>query len=167
MSDHYLPQFTWKVDQKWNYVKLKLVRTFLRITRLAYWKLYLAIIGPNSHEKLTKYEIRSSYYLLQFGFIYPYLAPKYHVCPYLALLTYIYYYLHIHVYVALLTFIWSDLPWFDQIAIFTIYMYSSIETAPLCTILEQSDNYIFMEILRFRELGDTESVVTNAFYMII
>ena len=34
-----------------------------------------------------------SYYLLQFGFIYPYLAPKYHLCPYLALLTYIYHYL--------------------------------------------------------------------------
>ena len=26
---------------------------------LAYRKLYLAIIGPNSHEQLTKYEIRS------------------------------------------------------------------------------------------------------------
>ena len=50
-----------------------LVRTFLRITRLANRKLYLAIIGPNSHEKLTKYEIRSSYYLLQFVFICPYL----------------------------------------------------------------------------------------------
>ena len=33
-------------------------------------KSYLVIICPNSHEKLTKSEIRSSYYLLQFGFIY-------------------------------------------------------------------------------------------------
>ena len=57
ISDHYLRQFTWKVDQKWNYVKLESVQTFLRITRLAYRKLYLAIIGPNSHEKLTEYEI--------------------------------------------------------------------------------------------------------------
>ena len=44
----------------------------------------LTIIGPNSHE---------SYYLLQFGFIYPYMAPKYHCCPYLVSLTYIYHYL--------------------------------------------------------------------------
>ena len=79
--------------KKWNDVKLKSVRTFLRITRLAYRKLYLAIIGPNSHDKLTKYEIRSRYYFLQFGFIYPYLAQKYYVCPYLALFTYIYRYL--------------------------------------------------------------------------
>ena len=35
------------------------------------------------------------YYFLQFGFIYPYLAPKYHLCPYLALLIYIYHYLPI------------------------------------------------------------------------
>ena len=45
------------------------------------------MICPNSHEKLTKSEIRLSYYLLQFRFIYPYLAPKYNFCPYLALLT--------------------------------------------------------------------------------
>ena len=56
---------------------------------------YLVIICPNSHEKLTKSEIRSSYYLLQFGFIYPYLAPKYNFCRYLVLFTYIYHYLPI------------------------------------------------------------------------
>ena len=119
------PQFTWKVEQKWNYVKLKSVRTLLRITRLANRKSYLIIICPNAHEKLTKSEImwswsqfehfseslvypigiyiwpqftwkvRSSYYLLQLGLIYPYLAPKYHVSPYLALLTCIYHYLPI------------------------------------------------------------------------
>ena len=49
-------QFTWKIDQRWNYVKL----LFARI-----W------------------------------FIYPYLAPKYHFCPYLALLTCIYHYVPI------------------------------------------------------------------------
>ena len=42
-----------------------------------------------------QYEIRSSYYLLTFGLIYPYLAPKYQFCPYLDLLTYIYRYLPI------------------------------------------------------------------------
>ena len=42
------------VDQKWNYVKFKLVRTLLRITHLAHRKSYLVIICPNSHEKLTK-----------------------------------------------------------------------------------------------------------------
>ena len=41
---------------------------------------------------LTKSEIRLGYYMLQFGFIYPYLAPKYHFGPYLALLTFIYHY---------------------------------------------------------------------------
>ena len=40
-------------------------------------------------------EIRSSYYLLQFCFIYTYLASKYYCCLYLALLTYIYHYLPI------------------------------------------------------------------------
>ena len=44
---------------------------------------YLVIICPNSHEKLTKSEIRLSYYLLQFDFIHPYLAPKYNFCPYI------------------------------------------------------------------------------------
>ena len=33
--------------------------------------LYLVIIGHNSFEKLTIYEIMSSYYLVQFGLIYP------------------------------------------------------------------------------------------------
>ena len=60
ISGHYLPQFTWKVDQKWNYVTFKSVRTLLRITHLAHRKSYLVIICPNSHEKLTKSEIRSS-----------------------------------------------------------------------------------------------------------
>ena len=48
-----------KIYQTWNYmyVKLESVRTLLKITRLAYRKSYLAIIGPNSHEKLTKYEL--------------------------------------------------------------------------------------------------------------
>ena len=63
-----------------------------RITHLAHRKSYLVIGCPNSHEKLTKSVFRSSYYLVQFGFIYPYLAPRYHFCPYLALLTYIYHY---------------------------------------------------------------------------
>ena len=60
ISSHYLPQFTWKVDQKWNLVKFKSVRTLLRIIHLAHRKSYLVIICPNSHEKLTKSEIRSS-----------------------------------------------------------------------------------------------------------
>ena len=47
------------------------------------------------YTKLTISEIRSSYYWLQFGFIYPYLAPKHNFCSYLALFTYIYHYLPI------------------------------------------------------------------------
>ena len=58
ISGHYLPQFTYKVDQKWNWVKFKSVRTLLRITHLTHRKSYLVIIGPNSQEKLTKSEIR-------------------------------------------------------------------------------------------------------------
>ena len=45
----------------WNQVKLYSVRTLLEITHLASWKSYLVIIFPNSHEKLTKIEIRSSW----------------------------------------------------------------------------------------------------------
>ena len=33
--NHYLPKFIWKVDQKWNQVKLELARTLLKITHLA------------------------------------------------------------------------------------------------------------------------------------
>ena len=85
ISGHYLPQFTWKVDQNWNYVKFKSVRTLLRITHLTHRKSYLVIICPNSHEKLTASVIRSNYYLVQFGFTYPYFTPKYYFGPYLAL----------------------------------------------------------------------------------
>ena len=58
---HYLLQFKGKVDRKRNQVKLESVQTLLRITRLAHKKSYLVIIFPNSHEKLTKSEIRSSW----------------------------------------------------------------------------------------------------------
>ena len=84
--------------KSWPKVKLGQVQVSLNITQNHssspkevisghYWS-----ICPNSHEKLTKSEIRSIYYFLQFGFIYLYLTPKYHICPYLALLTYIYHY---------------------------------------------------------------------------
>ena len=56
----YLPQYTYKVDQNQNQVKFRSVQTLLRITHLAHRKSYLVIICPNSHEKLTKSEIRSS-----------------------------------------------------------------------------------------------------------
>ena len=39
-----------------------------------------------------------------------------------------------------------------------IYMHSSIETAFLCKILEQSDHSLLMEILQFEDLGDTSVV---------
>ena len=122
-----------------------------KIIHLAHMKSYMVIICPNSYEKLTKSEIRSSlsrfrtllkitrlakitshihvwpllapihmkswpnmklgrYYLLQFGFIYPYLAQKYHFFPYLALLPYIYHFTHIWSNVTLITLIWSYCP---------------------------------------------------------
>ena len=37
-------------------------------------------------------------------------------------------------------------------------MHSSIETAPLCKILEKTDHYSDMEILHFEDLGDTSVV---------
>ena len=45
---------------KLGQLKLEVVRTLLRITRLTHRKSYLIIICPNSHEKLTKSEIMSS-----------------------------------------------------------------------------------------------------------
>ena len=88
---------------------------------------YLIIICPNSHEKLTKSEIRS---------------PKYNLCPYLALLTYIYLYLAVfrlnYPYFGISAL---NCPDFTICAIFTLYMYSSIQTASLCKILEQSNHY--------------------------
>ena len=59
ISGHYLPKFTWKVYQKWN--QLKSVRTLLRITHIAHMKSYLVIICPNSYNKMTRNEIRSSW----------------------------------------------------------------------------------------------------------
>ena len=57
-------------------------------------------------------------------------------------LTYIYLYLAVfrHNYPYLSIFA-LNCPDFTICAIFTLYMYSSIETAPLCNILEQSDHY--------------------------
>ena len=65
ISGHYLPQCIWKVDQTWNLVKLEMVRTLLKITRLTYRKSNLAIIGPNSLDKWTKSEIMSSWSLFE------------------------------------------------------------------------------------------------------
>ena len=56
-------------------------------------KLKLGKVQVGSNIAQTKSKIILSYYLLQFAFIHPYLAPKYNLCPYLALCTYIYHYL--------------------------------------------------------------------------
>ena len=47
----------WKVDQKWNWVKLQSVRTLLRITSFAHRKSHVVFICANSCEKLTKSEV--------------------------------------------------------------------------------------------------------------
>ena len=44
ISGHNLPQIIWKVDQKWNEVKLESVPTLLQITHLAPKKSYMVII---------------------------------------------------------------------------------------------------------------------------
>ena len=58
---HCMCQFMSKVDHKWNWVKLKSVRTLLRITCLADKKSYVVIICASSFQKLTKSEIGSSW----------------------------------------------------------------------------------------------------------
>ena len=60
-SGLYLPHFIWKVDQKLNQAMLVSVRTLLKITHLVSRKSYLVIVCPNSREKWTKSEIRSSW----------------------------------------------------------------------------------------------------------
>ena len=54
--------------KNWPKVKLGHIGDGSKITQNHSSNLYrksnLAIIGPNSHEKLTKYEIRPCYYLL-------------------------------------------------------------------------------------------------------
>ena len=54
ISAHYLPQFTWKVDRLKS---TKITQNHSSWPR----KSYLVIICLNSHEKLTKSEIRSSW----------------------------------------------------------------------------------------------------------
>ena len=49
-----------KVDQKQSWVKLKLVRTLLRIACLANRKSYVVIIFANSCEKLIKSEMKQA-----------------------------------------------------------------------------------------------------------
>ena len=108
---HYLPQFTWKVDQNRNLVKLESVRTLLRITPLASRNACLLIICPISHEKLTKSEIRLSHYVPLFGFIYSYFAPIYHFGPDLALFIDIFpIFSFIYLYLPTFTLTWLYLP---------------------------------------------------------
>ena len=79
-------------------------------------------------------KVKLGYYLLQFGLIYPYLAPKYHLS--IFSLTYL--------YLPLFTYIWLYLGLIALILPYVPYspknMYYA-ETAPLCKILEQSDHY--------------------------
>ena len=100
-----------------------------KITRPAYRKTCLAIIGPQSNKKLTKYEIMSSYCWQQFGFIYPYLTPK---IPFLSIFRIAYLHLplftYIWPYLDFITPIWSYLPLIALILPYVPYsMYSSIE----------------------------------------
>ena len=144
-----------------------MVRTFCRITRLAYRKLYLAIIDPNTHEKLTKYEIRSSYYLLQFGFIYPYL-----VCLSICTITYLHLPLYTNIwpnvalitlilsYLPLIALIWPYVPYSPQIDILLLRLH-------VCAKFQTIIGQLYMEILHFKELWDTESVVMNVVYVFI
>ena len=94
----------------------------------------------------------SSYYLLQFGFIYPYLTPKYHCCPYLAIFTYLWPYLALIILIlAYLLLIALILPYVQY-----AYMSSFRTIGPL-----------FIDILHFQDLEDTKVSSTNAVWMLI
>ena len=92
-----------------------MVQTFLRITRIAHRKSYLIIIWPNSHEKLTKREIRPS-------------SSRFEHCSESLIQP-------------IGSHIWSLFSHIHMKRWPKVCVYSSIETAPLCKILEQSDNY--------------------------
>ena len=108
-------------------------------------KSYLVIICLNSYGNLTKNEIRSSWSLL-FALIWwyvPLLPLNKPYLPIFPLFTYIWH------HVALLTLLWSCLPDLTKCVLLTAAKYYSIDTALLCTIWEQSDNYSW---LRFNVL---------------
>ena len=101
---HYLPHFTWKV-------KLGKVGVCSNITPIGshIWPLLAPIhmrswpnmklgqiIGPNSHEKLTQYKIRSSYYLLQFAFLSTLIWPN---IPFFSIFCLTYLYLPLFTYI--------------------------------------------------------------------
>ena len=90
-----------------------------------------------------------SHYVPLLGFIYSYFAPDIpfwsrfrlffiYIFQYLALFTYIYPHLPlICPYLVIFTLNWPNLTIY---AIFTLHIYSSSKTAPLCQILKQSEN---------------------------
>ena len=55
LSCHYLPQFTWKVDQKWNLVKLNSNQTLINITRSSNpQEVWSGHYLPNSHSEIDQ-----------------------------------------------------------------------------------------------------------------
>ena len=124
----------------WPKVKLGQVQ----VSSNRYRKSYLVIICPKSHEKLTKREIRSSSSRFEHcsesligSHIWSLFAPIY-IKSWAKLKFWL--------YLGLITIIWAYLPLIALIlpyicAIFTLYIHSSIETVPLCKIVEQSDHY--------------------------
>ena len=56
----------------------------------------MAIVDPNSHAKLTKYEIMPIYYLLQIGFDLPLFGPKMSI------------FILIYLHLPLFTYIWPN-----------------------------------------------------------
>ena len=149
--------------KSWPKVKLGQVQVSSNIAQnhyLAHRKSYLVIICPNSHTKFTKSVIRSSYYLVQFGLIYPYLAPNKNLCPYLALLAYIYHHTYSWLYLGLITLIWAYLPLMSLILPYVPYSPYSIYFYWDCTSVQtfRVIGPLFMEILHFKDLGDTSVV---------
>ena len=113
-------------------------------------KSYLVIICPNLHEKFTKCEFLVKLLFAPIRFYLPLFGPK---IPVLSIFSLTYLYLAVfrlnYPYLGIFAL---NCPDFTICALFTLYMYSSIETAPLCKIVEQSDHYSW-RYLHSKDLG--------------
>ena len=106
-----------------------------------------SLFAPFHMESWPKVKL-GSHYLPLLGFIYCYFAPNIPFCSrfcrvYLSFPIFSFIYLHLPTfslicpYLVIFTLNWPNLTIY---AIFTLHIYSSSKTAPLCKILKQSEN---------------------------
>ena len=119
-----------------------------------------------THEQLTKYENRSSYYFHILVLSITMWAPN---IPFLPIFKIIYLYLPLFRPFSLLALIWAYLPLIARILPYVPYSpYICILLLRLHPCAKfQSNGPLFMDILNLKQLGDTESVATNAVWVLI